>query len=565
VIAAAAALVLLSVPVYRSLGAEFMPPLDEGALLYMPTTAPGISIGEAQRLLQVTDRVLKGFPEVDRVLGKAGRAETATDPAPLSMLETVVTLKPTSEWRRVDTWWTGWAPSFLAPLLRRVTPDHLSSAALVNEMNEAVRLAGLSNAWTMPIKGRIEMLSTGLRTTVGLKITGESLAEIEALGTRIEALLPAVQGTRGVYAERTGRGFFLDVEWSRDALARHGVDLGEAQMVLAAAIGGENVTTAYDGRARYPVNVRYARDFRSDPDALARVLVPAGMGGAQVPLGQLAEIRTASGPSMIRNENGVLTGYVYVDLAGRDPAGYLEEAKRLLDAKLSVPAGYAVLWSGQWEAQERVARKLAAIVPLTLLAVLLLIRLNTRSWAKTGIVALAVPFSAVGAIGLMWLLGYDTSVAAWVGLIALLGLDAATGVFMLLYLDMAYAKAQAEGRMRSLADLDAAIVAGAAKRLRPKFMTFATTFVGLAPIMWSTGAGADVMKRIAAPMVGGLLTSFVLELVVYPAIYRTWKWHAEVKPGSAGTPPGSVVGEPAPEGPPAVARLDLTSPRTRAS
>jgi Cu(I)/Ag(I) efflux system membrane protein CusA/SilA len=320
-------------------------------------------------------------------------------------------------------------------------------------------------------------------------------------------------------------------------------------MALAAAVGGENVTTVYDGRARYPVNVRYARDFRSDLDALGRVLVPTGMGGAQVPLGQLAALRTASGPSMIRNENGLLTGYVYVDLAGRDPAGYVEEAKALLAGRLAVPAGYAVIWSGQWEAQERVASKLAWIVPLTLLVVLLLIHLNTRSWAKTAIVALAVPFSAVGAIGFMWLLGYDTSVATWVGLIALLGLDAETGVFMLLYLDIAYAKARAEGRMGSLAELDDAIVTGAAKRLRPKFMTFATTFVGLAPIMWSTGTGSDVMKRIAAPMVGGLLTSFVLELVVYPAIYRTWKWHSEVKHGNGGGPV------------PAVARLEASQAR----
>jgi Cu(I)/Ag(I) efflux system membrane protein CusA/SilA len=553
VIAGAAALVLVAVPIYRSLGSEFMPPLHEGALLYMPTTAPGISIGEAQRLLQVTDRVLKGFPEVDRVLGKAGRADTSTDPAPLSMLETVVTLKPESEWRRVETWWTGWAPSWLAPVLRRVTPDRLSPEALVDELNAAVSLAGLSNAWTMPIKGRIEMLSTGLRTPVGLKITGASLAEIEAIGTRVEALLPSVPGTRGVYAERTGRGFFLDVEWDRGALARYGVDLVEAQMVLAAAVGGENVTTVYDGRVRTPVNVRYARDFRSDLDALGRVLVPAGMGGAQVPLAQLAKIDTSSGPSMIRNENGLLTGYVYVDLAGRDPASYVEEAKALLAAKLEVPPGYAVIWSGQWEAQERVAAKLSLVVPLTLAVVLLLIYVNTRSWAKTAIVALAVPFSAVGAVGLLWLLGYDTSVATWVGLIALLGLDAETGVFMLLYLDLAYAKAREDGRMRSLADLDASIVSGAARRLRPKFMTFATTFVGLVPILWSTGAGSDVTKRIAAPLVGGLLTSFVLELVVYPAIYRTWKWHAEVKHAR-------------PEAPlPAVARLEVAAPQARAS
>ena len=538
VVGGALALVLATIPIYRQLGSEFMPPLDEGSLLYMPSTMPGISIAEAQRLLQVSDGILKRFPEVDRVLGKAGRAETSTDPAPLSMLETVITLKPVSEWRRSATWWSSWAPEPFHPLLRRVTPDHISTEQLVGEMNEAVKLIGVSNAWTMPIKGRIEMLSTGMRTPVGLKITGPDLEQIEALGTQVEALLPAVRGTRSVFAERAGRGYFLDIDWNRDALARHGLMVDEAQMVLQAAIGGENVSTAFEGRARYPVNVRYQRDFRSDLDALGRVLVPVAGGERHVALSQLATIRTVSGPSMIRNEDGLLTGYVYVDLAGRDPAGYVEEAGALLRDRLTLPAGFAVAWSGQYEAQQRVAERLRMVVPLTLLLILLLLYMSTRSIAKTMIVALAVPFSAIGAVWFLWVLGYNMSVAVWVGLIALLGLDAETGVFMLLYLDIAYDQAKKDGRLRNLAELDQAIMIGAAKRLRPKFMTFATAFLGLAPIMWASGAGSDVMKRIAAPMVGGLFTSFLMELVVYPVVYRAWRWHRELKwqVGSASAP-----------------------------
>jgi Cu(I)/Ag(I) efflux system membrane protein CusA/SilA len=522
VIGGAVALVALTVPVFQKLGSEFMPPLDEGSLLYMPTTMPGISIGEAQKLLQVTDGILKRFPEVDRVLGKAGRAETSTDPAPLSMLETVVVLKPRDEWRPVDTWYSGWAPGWARALLRRVTPDRIGPEQLVNEMNEALKLTGVSNAWTMPIKGRIEMLSTGMRTSVGLKVAGDDLGHVEEVATRIEALLPQVRGTRSVFAERAGQGFFLDVSWNRDALARHGLSLEEAQMIVQSAIGGENVGTVVRGRERYPVNVRLQRDFRSDPAALERLPVAVMGGQAHVALGELATVTAAAGPSMIRNENGLLTGYVYVDLAGRDPASYVEEADRLLRAELQLPAGYSVTWSGQYEAQQRVRERLATVIPLTLALILLLLYLNTRSFAKTMIVALAVPFSAIGAIWLMYLLGYQMSVAVWVGLIALLGLDAETGVFMLLYLDLAYEQARKEGRMRTRADLDQAIMAGAAKRLRPKFMTFATAFLGLLPIMWATGTGSDVMKRIAAPMVGGLLTSFVLELVVYPAIYQKW-------------------------------------------
>jgi Cu(I)/Ag(I) efflux system membrane protein CusA/SilA len=532
VIGASIALVFATVPVFLELGSEFMPPLDEGALFYMPTTMPGISISEAQKLLQVSDRVIRQFPEVDRVLGKAGRADSSTDPAPLSMLETVITLKPRQEWRRVPTWYSAWAPAWLTPLLRPITSDRLSTEQLVAQMNRALDLPGVSNAWTMPIKARIDMLTTGIRTPLGLKITGSDLREIEAIGTRIEALLPSVPGTRNVFAERAGGGFFLDIAWKRDELARYGLSMDEAQAVVQSAIGGENVTTTIEGRERYPVNVRYMRDFRSDLDALARVLVPAS-GARQIPLGQLASLEVATGPAMIRDEDGLLTSYVFVDVEGRDLEGYVREADRLIRARLVLPAGYAALWSGQYEAMARVRERLAYVVPLTLLLVFLLLYFNTRSLTKTAIVALAVPFSAIGAVWYLYLLDYQMSVAVWVGLIALMGIDAETGVFMLLYLDLAYEKARREGRLRSLAELREAVVQGAAKRLRPKFMTMATTFVGFIPIMWATGTGSDVWKRIAAPMVGGIFTSFLLELLVYPAIYELWKWRFEVKPALA--------------------------------
>jgi Cu(I)/Ag(I) efflux system membrane protein CusA/SilA len=529
VIGGAFALVIATVPVFTRLGSEFMPPLDEGALFYMPTTMPGISISEAQKLLQVSDRAIREFPEVDRVLGKAGRADTSTDPAPLSMLETVITLKPESEWRRVETWYSSWAPEWIKPVLRHITSDRISQDELVNQLDTALQFPGVSNAWTMPIKARIDMLTTGIRTPVGLKIAGADHATIEEIGTKIEALLPTIEGTRNVFAERTGSGFFLDIEWNRDALARYGLSIDEAQAVVQNAIGGENVTTTIEGRERYPVNVRYMRDFRSDLDSLGRVLVPAANGQRQLPLSSLATIKIASGPAMIRNEDGLLTGYVFVDVAGRDLSGYVAEAQQLVTERVALPPGYAVLWSGQYEAMARVRERLTYIIPFTLLLVFLLLYMNTRSVTKTAIVALAVPFSAIGAVWYLYLLNYNMSVAVWVGLIALMGIDAETGVFMLLYLDLAYESAKKKGRLRSLEELQAAVVQGAAKRLRPKFMTMATTFIGFIPIMWATGTGSDVWKRIAAPMVGGILTSFILELVVYPAIYEIWKWHSEVK------------------------------------
>ncbi len=529
VIAGAVGLVVVTVPVFERLGSEFMPPLDEGSLLYMPSTLPGISVTQAQQLMQVQDRVIRGFPEVQSVLGKAGRAETSTDPAPFSMMETVIVLKPEDQWRKVDTWYSSWAPEWARRIFRRFTPEHISTDQLVEEMNQALKLPGTSNAWTMPIKGRVDMLTTGVRTPVGIKIYGADIRKIEALGTQIEALLPRVQGTRSVFAERTSGGYFLDFDWNRDELARYGLSIDNAQDVVMNAIGGENVTTTIEGRERYPVNVRYLRDYRSDPAKLGRVLVPTMDGQTQVPLAQLAQIRTVSGPGMLRDENGMLNGYVYVDVAGRDVGSYVDEAKETIRKNVKLPPGYTLAWSGQYEAMQRVRERLTIVLPLTLFLIVMLLYVNTKSMTKTLIIILAVPFSAVGAVWFLHFLGYNMSIGVWVGLIALMGVDAETGVFMMLYLDLAHDQAKAEGRLRSLRDLQDAIMHGAVKRIRPKFMTVATMFMGLVPIMWSAGTGADVMKRIAAPMIGGIFTSFLLELVVYPAIYEVWKWHFELK------------------------------------
>lgn len=531
VITGALTMIAITIPVFQKLGSEFMPPLDEGALLYMPSTMPGISITEAQKLLQVTDRIIKQFPEVDRVMGKAGRAETSTDPAPLSMLETVITLRPRAEWRRVNTWYSSWAPEWFKVILRHVTPDHISQEQLITELNNALRLPGLANGWTMPIKGRNDMLSTGIRTPIGLKISGSDVGVIEELGTQIESILPSVRGTRSVFAERTGSGYFLDIEWDRDELALYGLNIDEAQAAVQNAIGGENVTTAVEGRERYPVNVRYMRDFRTDMGDLERVLVSDPEGLRQVPLDQLAHIRATAGPSMIRDEDGMLTGYVYVDIDERDAGRYIAEAGPLIRDTVKLPPGYAISWSGQYEAMERIWARLKIVMPLTFLLVLFLLYLNTRSMTRTFIVLLAVPFSAIGAVWLLYLLGYNMSIGVWVGLIALLGVDAETGIFMLLYLDLSYEQAKKEGRLDNLSELRSAIIRGAVKRIRPKFMTVATTFFGLVPIMWSLGTGSDVMKRIAAPLIGGISTSFLLELLVYPAIYEIWKWNFEMKKG----------------------------------
>ena len=522
VVAGAVLLVLVTIPVALSIGSELMPRVEEGSLLYMPSTMPGISINESQKLLAVTDAIMKNFPEVDHVLGKAGRADTATDPAPLSMLETVVVLKPESQWRKQHTWYSSWAPRWTFPLLRHITEDHITEEQLVSEMNTALNIPGVSNSWTMPIRGRMEMLTTGIRTPVGLKIQGDDLDQIQKIGHQVEQVLSTVPGTRSVFAERTGEGFFLDVDWNRPALAQYGLSIQDAQNALSTAVGGENVSTAIAGRARFPINVRYMRDFRSDIEALGNVLIPIS-GEQQVPLSELATLRTLTGPAMIRDEDGALTGYVYVDIGNLPSGDYVEHARKVLDKKLSLPAGYVVSWSGQYESAQRVRKRLMIVVPVTIAVILLLLYFNTESLAKTLIISLAVPFSAVGAVWIVYLLGYNMSIAVWVGIIALLGIDAETGVFMLLYLDLAYNKARRAKPEMTKPDLVEAISEGAAKRLRPKFMTFATMCIGLAPILWSTGAGSAIMKRIAAPMVGGILTSFILELLVYPAIYAIWR------------------------------------------
>jgi Cu(I)/Ag(I) efflux system membrane protein CusA/SilA len=522
VIFAAILMVAATLPLFWHIGSEFMPTLDEGALLYMPTTMPGISIAESQRLLQLTDRILKSFPEVDHVMGKAGRADTATDPAPLSMLETVIVLKPPSAWRKLPVWYSSWAPNWLLPVLRHVTPDHISQQQLIAEMDAALQIPGLSNSWTMPIRGRIDMLSTGIRTPVGLKIQGKDLKQIEEIGQRVEQILRGLPGTRSVFAERTGQGYFLDVIWDRPALARYGISIADAQNALATAVGGENITTMIDGQERYPVNVRYFRDFRSDRDALGRVFISAG-GDKQIPLSELATIRTLNGPAMIRDENGLRTGYVFADVSGRSLGDYVEQARHELNDHLQLPAGYSILWSGQYESALRVRQRLMLVIPLTLAIICFLLYCSTRSFVKTLIVITAVPFSAVGALWLIYAMGYNMNLAVWLGIIALLGIDAETGVFMLLYLDLAHDKAKREHFGFDPADLYEAIVEGAAKRLRPKFMTFATMTIGLLPILWSNGEGSEMMKRMAAPMIGGIFASFLLELLVYPAIYAVWK------------------------------------------
>lgn len=523
---------VFTVPVYLKLGSEFMPPLDEGTLLYMPSTLPGMSVAEATRLLQTQDRIIRSFPEVERVFGKAGRAESATDPAPYSMMETTIILKPQDQWPKRERWYSAKMPHWTWPYLKRIWPDHISTQNLIygpDGLNNALQIPGVSNAWTMPIKARTDMLTTGIRTPLGIKVQGSDLGEIEQIGKQIETALKDIPGTTSVFAERTSGGYFLDFDLKRDELARYGLTIDDAENVLVSAVGGDTVSTTVEGRERYPVNVRYLRDYRSDIESLRRVLV-ATPSGAQIPLGEIADIRVKTGPGMIRDENGRLSGYVYVDVSGRDIGSYVNEAKRVVAEKVTVPAGYELVWSGQYEFMERVAQRLKIVIPITLFIVFLLLYFNTGSAVKTLIILLAVPFSAIGAVWLLYLLQYNMSIAVWVGLIALLGVDAETAVFMLLYLDLAYREAMQMGGIRSWDDLREAIVNGAVKRLRPKVMTVSCMLFGLLPIMWSTGAGSDVMKRIAAPMLGGIVTSFLMELVVYPPIFAIWKWNWEVKP-----------------------------------
>lgn len=524
VILASFALVALSIPVYLKLGSEFMPPLREGTLLFMPTTLPGLSVAEAQRILQIQDRILKSFPEVERVFGKSGRADTSTDPAPFSMMETTIVLKPETEWRSKDRFYSAWAPDWLKAVFRTVAPDHISYEELLAEMDTRLEIPGVTSrgAMTMPIKARIDMLSTGIRSPVGIKIFGADLKEIEDIGKQLETIINTIPGTSSVFAERTAGGYFLDFEPRRDQLARYGLTIGQLQRVISTAVGGENITTTVEGRERYPVNIRYPRELRDNIEQLRRILVSTAT-GAQVPLEQLADIHMIQGPSMLRDENGFLSGYVFVYMTGRDIGGYVEEAKKTVADRLTLPTGYSLQWSGQYENMIRVKERMKILIPITLVLIFILLYANTRSAFKSCLVMLAVPFSAIGAIWLFYFLDYNVSVAAWVGMIALMGLDAETGIFMLLFLDLSYDDAKKRNRLRNVFELDEAIVHGAVKRVRPKMMTVCAAFMGLLPIMWSTSAGSDVMKRIAAPMIGGLATSFILELLVYPAVYKLWK------------------------------------------
>jgi len=495
----AVVIMLSAIPAFTRLGSEFMPPLNEGSILYMPSSVPGLPVGEASRILQIQDRVLREFPEVQTVFGKIGRAETPTDPAPLSMAETVITLKPQSEWRPGMTW-----------------------DKLIAEMDAKLRMPGMANIWWMPIQTRNEMLTTGIRSNLGVRIFGPDLHEIEKIGIQIEHVLKELPDTRTAFAERITAGRYVDFEVDRAAIARYGLTVDDVNMIVQSAIGGENITTTVEGKARYPVNVRYARELRDDLDQLSRVLVPTPAGG-QVPISQLADIRFSTSAPMIYNEGGSRVGYVFVDVMGKSYGDYVKEARRVIQEQVTLPAGYYFEFAGQYEHMERMQARLRLMIPVTLFLVLFLIYLNTRSRTKTAIVLLAVPFSLVGAFWTLYLLGYNLSTAVWVGIIALAGIDAETGIIMLLYLDLAYEDRVRDGKMRTLADLREAIHHGAVKRIRPKFMTWGTTIIGLVPIMWSTGTGADVMKRIAAPMVGGITFSVLMELMIYPVIYYVWK------------------------------------------
>ena len=501
------AVILVGITVYpfSKLGSEFMPPIDEGDLLYMPTTMPGISITEAKNILQQTDRILRTFPEVVNVFGKAGRAETATDPAPLSMLETTIRLKDPKDWR-----------------------PGLTMEGLIKEMDDAVKFPGLSNSWGYPIKIRIDMLSTGIKTPIGLKITGPDLAVLNRLGTEAEALFKSLPETASAFAERTTGGYYLDFDIKRQQAARYGLTVGDVQDVILTALGGMNLTYTVEGLERYPVNLRYFQDYRENLPALRRVLIPTPT-GAQIPMEQVADLKIHQGPPMIFSENARKATLIFVDIRDIDVGSYIKKAQALISENLQMPPGYSYFWSGQFEYMEAARKRLSIIIPVTLAIIFFILYINTQSIVKVLIVLLAVPFSLVGAIWLLYILGYNISVAVVVGLIALAGLDAETGVVMLLYLDIAYHRAEAEGRLLTYRDTEDAVMEGAVQRLRPKLMTVLAILAGLAPLMWGSGTGSEAMKRIAAPMVGGVVTSFVLELFIYPAVYLLWKWHWEVK------------------------------------
>jgi len=499
VILSALVILILTLIPFSRLGSEFMPPLNEGSILYMPTAVPGMSITEASKILNIQDKMLMKFPEVERVFGKIGRAKTATDPAPLSMVETVITLKPKEEWREGMTW-----------------------DKLVSEMNQTLKFPGMANIFWMPIQTRTEMLTTGFRSNLGIKVFGPDLKILEDIGVEIEDILMDLPGTRSVFAERVTGGYFLDFDINRTEAARYGLTVGDVEDVIETAIGGKDISQTVEGQERFSINVRYQRELRMDIEELERILVPTST-GAQIPISLLADINFTTGPPQIRNEDGQKVGYVFVDVEGKDFEGYVNEAKELIGEKVDLPPGYFLEWAGQYEYLQRVKEKLTTIVPVTLLIIFLLLYMNFKSATETMIVLLSVPFSLVGSIWLLYLLGYDISVAVWVGMIALAGLAAQTGVVMIIYLDEAYTKSKAEGKMKNITDLHSSITEGAVQRVRPKMMTVMSTTLGLLPLMWSLGTGADMMKRIAAPMVGGLITSTILTLVIIPVVYSIWK------------------------------------------
>ena len=492
-----------TIPAYQRMGSEFMPPLYEGTILYMPTTLPGLSVTEAGRLLQMMDRKLRAFPEVEWVFGKAGRAETSTDPAPFSMMEVVVELKPKNQWR-----------------------PGLSYEGLVDEMDRALQFPGVTNAWTMPIRNRIDMLTTGIRTPVGIKIFGSDLKEIEAIGKHLEMVLKDVPGTRSVYAERVSGGYFLDFDINRKEIARYGLKLMDVGRIIETAIGGESVATTIEGRERYPINVRYLRELRDEPEKLKRVLVDTPT-GAQVPLAQLATLRFVSGPPMIRDENGRLAGYVFLDMAGRDVGGYVQDLKRVVQAKVQLPPGYTIVWSGQYEFMQRVKARLKLVVPLTLVIIFVTFYFTFGSVAETLMVMVGVPLSLVGAIWYLAVLEYNMSIAVWVGIITVVGTAAETSAVMLAYLDEACLRRKRAGGLKSLQDVIETVHLGAVERIRPMMMIGLVDVIGLFPVMWATGTGADVMKRIAAPQVGGVFSAMILTLLVIPPVYVIWRWYKE--------------------------------------
>ena len=506
IIVGAAVLVALSIiPLYKAIGNEFMPPLYEGTILYMPTTLPGISVTQASDLLQKMDKKLKEFPEVAYVFGKTGRAETSTDPSPFSMMEIIVELKPKKFWRKGVTY-----------------------EGLVNEMDKKLQFPGVSNAWTMPIKARNDMLTTGIRTALGIKIFGPDLKKIETIGKEIEMVSQQVKGTRTTYAERVAGGYFLDFEINRDQIARYGLSIMDVNTIVESAVGGENIATTIEGRERYPINVRYLRELRDNPEKLERILVKTPT-GAQVPLAQLVTFKFNSGPAMIRDENGMLAGYVFIDIGGRDLGGYVEELKKQVQAKVKIPAGYSIAWSGQYEFMERVYERLKIFVPLTLGIIFILFYFTFRSTTETLMVMLGVPFALFGGFVLLLMLGYNMSVAVWVGFIALAGVAAETSSVMLVYLDYEYKRQKNKGLIKTLPDLIENVHQCAVSRIRPMMMAGLANILGLLPVMWATGIGADVMKRLAAPMVGGVFSALMLTLIVIPVLYVIWRWQTDIK------------------------------------